>query len=594
MRKILDDPIFEIEPSPTSEKVISLKDAVSRYVRPGMLIHTGQTSIRWCSAIYYEIARQFWGKGGDITLVGVSMNFPQSVLVHGGIVRKIITSYCGDPYYAPSPNRVYLQAFKDGRLEIENWSIYTIALRLQAAALGVPFLPTHSLVGSDMERDNKDDFIVIDDPFQSGKKTGMVRAIHPDLSVIHAWMADPEGNAIFPTPLADNLYGSMASKEGVILTTEKIVSTETIRKYSHIARLPGNYVKSVTEVPFGSHPSGMSRVGLDWMELYAEDYEFVEESHQAAKDPELFQKWVDKWVLSCKDHNDYIKKLGIDRILKLKGRSHLNSWRFEIDIVDNIPDTEEYTNLEMAIVAMGRKLVERIVKGNYQTVLAGAGIANLGAWLSYYLLKEQGHSIDLMAEVGLYGYIPRPTDPALFNLRNVLTCKITTDIFTVIGLFVGGENGNCIGALGAGQVDEKGNINTTMTAKDKFIVGSGGGNDVASRAIEVITIVGHGKSRLPKDVYYITSPGKTVRTAVTTMGIFEKLDPKKGFTLTGFYPQKGKNKEEIVQEITDRCQWTFDVSPDLEEISRPKKRELDLVRIFDPRRYYLGALPGEK
>jgi len=170
VRKILDDPIFEIEPSPTSEKVISLKDAVSRYVRPGMLIHTGQTSIRWCSAIYYEIARQFWGKGGDITLVGVSMNFPQSVLVHGGIVRKIITSYCGDPYYAPSPNRVYLQAFKDGRLEIENWSIYTIALRLQAAALGVPFLPTHSLVGSDMERDNKDDFIVIDDPFQSGKK----------------------------------------------------------------------------------------------------------------------------------------------------------------------------------------------------------------------------------------------------------------------------------------------------------------------------------------------------------------------------------------------------------------------------------------
>ena len=589
MRDMLHDPIFNLEPVLTSPKIMSLKEAVSRFVRPGMLIHTGQTNVRWCTAIYYEIARQFWGKGGDLTMAGISMNFPQSILVHGGIVKKIITSYFGDPYIVPSPNRVFLRALKEGSLEIENWSIYTISLRLKAAALGVPFLPTHSLTGSDMEKENRDDFMVIEDPFKSGRKIGMVRALQPDLTVIHAWMADPEGNAVFATPLVDNLHGAMASKEGVLLTTEKIVSTETIQKHSHLMNLPGTYVRSVSEVPFGGHPSGLSNVGLEGMNLHAEDYEFVEEVHQASKERETFQEWVDKWVLSCKDHEDYLKKLGYDRILKLKGLSHSDSWKFDIAAVDNIPkNVEEYTPVEMAIVAMGRKLKEKVLKEKYKTLLAGAGIANLAAWLCYYMLQEEGQSVELMAEIGMYGYAPRPAEPFLFGLRNFLTCKKTTDIATILGLFVGGINGNCIGALGAGQVDELGNLNTTKISENQYIVGSGGANDVTSKAKEVATIIMQGKKRMPKKVFYKTSPGENVRTAVTNMGVFEKLDMDSRFSLTGYYRRDGKSSEEIVEEIRGSSEWSFDTASDLKEIPPPTMRELGIVRIFDPHRYYLG------
>ncbi|HDM78525.1 MAG TPA: glutaconate CoA-transferase [Deltaproteobacteria bacterium] len=576
-----------------SSKVMSLREAVSRYIKPGMMIHIGQTNIRWCTAIIYEIARQFWKKNPDFTLVGISMNFPQSILVHGGLVRKIITSYCGDPYYAPSPNSVYQRAFEEGTLEIENWSIYTLPLRLKAAALGLPFLPTFSLVGSDMAKENDGSFLIVDDPFQTGEKVGLVKPLQPDITIIHGLMADKEGNAIFLPPLAENLYGAMASKEGVILTVEKIVPTETIRKYSQFTRLPGYYVRSVSEVPFGAHPSGLSRVGMEDMDLYMEDYEFVEEAHQASKSPEVFENWIKKWVLSCKDHNDYLKRLGYERILKLKGLSHFDSWRFDITAIEDLPKTTNYTPIEMAVVTMARKLTEKVKKNKYLTMLAGAGIANLAAWLSYYMLKKEGYSLDLMAEVGLYGYVPRPTDPAIFNMRNFPTCKMNTDIHTIMGILVGGRKARCIGALGAAQVDEEGNINTTKTASDRYVVGSGGANDVASRAKEIVAILPHVRERLPRKVHYITSPGKNVRTVITTLGSFEKRGTDTKFTLTSYYPKDGLSKEQVIQKISAGSDWSFDVADDLEEVSPPTKWELDLLRAFDPRRFYLGLLPDE-
>ena len=106
MREMINDPILSCETSVGASKILPLEEAVRRFVRPDMMIHTSQTGIRWCSAIFYEIARQYWGKDANFTLVGVSMNFPQSILVHGKIVKKIITTYCGDPYYTPNPNRV--------------------------------------------------------------------------------------------------------------------------------------------------------------------------------------------------------------------------------------------------------------------------------------------------------------------------------------------------------------------------------------------------------------------------------------------------------------------------------------------------------
>ncbi|MBL0716142.1 MAG: hypothetical protein JJV98_20855, partial [Desulfosarcina sp.] len=552
MNNLLHDPQFKVDKAIGGEKVISLEEAIGHHIKPGMMIHTGQTGIRWCSAIYFEMARQFWNRKADWTLVGISMNFPQSILVHGGLVKKIITSYCGDPYYTPSPNRVYQRAYFDGVLDIENWSIYSLPLRLQAAALDLPYLPTRSLIGSTMEQENQHALRVVQDDSGSGRAIALVKALEPDISVIHGWLADPDGNAVFLAPLGENLYGAMASREGVVLTVEKIVPPETIRKYSYLTKLPGTYVRSVTEVPLGAHPSGMCNLGLPEMEVYGEDYEFIDHVHQVTKSADKFQEWIDEWVLSCNDHEGYLKKLGYERILRLKGQSQPNSWKYDLVAEDKIGDTDRYSATEMAVVAMARILEKKIKRNSYRTLLAGAGMANLGAWLCYYNLKKEGITLELMAEVGMYGYVPQPADPALFNLRNFNTCRMTTDIQTVMGLFVGGRRADCIGALGAAQVDEKGNINSTLTGRRNFIVGSGGANDVASTAREVVVIVPQSKQRLVESVYYRTSPGHSVGTVVTTHGVFEKYAGEDKFTLTGCYGGQDYSLDQRLLQIHDR------------------------------------------
>ena len=581
---------FRIREYEGTDKTCGLDEAIRKNIQPGMLIHTCQTGVRWCSAALYEIARQFWGKDPGFTITGISMNHPVSVLVHGGLVKKLITSYCGDPYFTPGPNAAFQRAYKENTTEIEIWSILTLPLRLKAAAMGVEFMPTKSLIGSDMEKENKEDFFVLDDPFNSGAKVGLAKALSPDISMTHGWAADRYGNTLLLPPYAENLYGCMGSKNGTIVTVEKIVSTDFIRKHSHLMKLPGDYVTAVCEVPLGSHPSGLARQGMSDFPVYTEDYDFVDGACKAARDPEEFDKWIEKWVLGCKDHSEYINKLGYDRILALKGRTHADSWRYDAEALLKEYDSEEYTPLEMAIVVAGRKTREEIKKNNYRTILAGDGIANLGAWLAYFDLKEEEYDIELMAEIGLYGYTPTPFDPAIFNHRNFPTCKAIVDTHDVMGIFMGGGRNRCIGTLGVGEIDKHGNINTTkIPERLLYIAGSGGANDIASSAREIVVTAVHGRRRLLDRVSYVTSPGEKVKILVTTLGVFEKLGDDEEFTLTGYFrnPDFAKT-EEHVRHIKEKTGWDVKVSSNLEEVSPPRLEELIMLRMFDPRKYYLG------
>ncbi|MEW6615639.1 MAG: CoA-transferase [Thermodesulfobacteriota bacterium] len=581
---------FKIREYEGTDKVCDLAGVVRNNINPGMLLHTCQTGVRWCSAIIYEIARQFWGKMPDFTITGISLNHPIAVLVHGGLVKKLITTYCGDPYYTIGPNAVFQRAYKEKTTQIEIWSILSLPLRLKAAAMGVEFMPTKSLIGSDMEKENKEDFIVIDDPFQGGEKIGLARALYPDISLTHGWAADRYGNTLLLPPYAENLYGCMGSKKGTIVTVEKIVSTDFIRQYSHLMKLPGDYVTAVCEVPLGSHPSGLAKGGMSDFPVYAEDYDFVDEACEAAKNPEEFDRWIDKWVLGCKDHKDYLNKLGYNRILALKGKTHADSWRYDVEAITREYDSPEYTPLEMAIVIAGRKTKEKIKKNDYRTILAGAGIANLGAWLAYFDLKEEGFDIELMAEIGLYGYTPTPFDPAVFNNRNFPTCKAIVDTHDIMGIFMGGSRNRCVGTLGIGQIDKYGNINTTkIPERLLYIAGSGGANDIATCAQEVVAIAVHSRRRFLDRVSYITSPGRKVTTLVSTLGVFEKIGNDEEFTLTGYFPDKGvTTKEDHIRQIKENCGWDLKVSSDPEEIPPPELEELIMLRMFDPRKYYLG------
>jgi acyl CoA:acetate/3-ketoacid CoA transferase beta subunit len=247
------------------------------------------------------------------------------------------------------------------------------------------------------------------------------------------------------------------------------------------------------------------------------------------------------------------------------------------------------TPVEMMIVAASRTIREKVKAQDYRTILAGIGASNLAAWKAYYDLRREG--ADLVAEVGFYGYTPRPSDPFIFNFRNFPTCTMVTDILTVLGSMVGAGSSRCIGVLSAGQVDRHGNINSTKVPEmNLYLVGSGGACDVALGAREVLVTVPLDRLRCVDEVGYITAPGGRVRTVVTDMGIFEKPAGGNTLELTAFYRSRhGDDARAAVEEARSRCGWGVGPAPSLRAVEPPTPDELIDVRIFDPGRYFLGS-----
>jgi acyl CoA:acetate/3-ketoacid CoA transferase beta subunit len=162
------------------------------------------------------------------------------------------------------------------------------------------------------------------------------------------------------------------------------------------------------------------------------------------------------------------------------------------------------------------------------------------------------------------------------------------DIPEVLGLLLGGENQRCLGALSAAQVDRFGNLNSTVVPPNILITGSGGGNDVASGASEVLAAVPHSPLRFVAQVPYITAPGERVRTLVSTLGLFEKMDDHREFFLTGIIQNGKDSAEETVRSIKSQCTWDLKIAPNLRTISLPTAEEVALLRLFDPQKFFLS------
>jgi acyl CoA:acetate/3-ketoacid CoA transferase alpha subunit/acyl CoA:acetate/3-ketoacid CoA transferase beta subunit len=570
------------------DKVTTLDDAIRRHVHAGATVYLGAAHGR-SNPLLRELVRQWWGRAPGFTLAAVGVGSPITALIHGGLVRRVITTFMGEGYPFPTPQALISRAVLDGRLEVSNWSMLTFPLRLLAGAMGVPFLPTRSLLGSSMEEDNarSGEFMVADDPFGTEGRVGYVRALVPDVALLHGWAADRAGNVIVGSPLNENLYGAMAATGGAVVTVEKIVSTDFIRRHADLVRLPSQYVRAVVETPHGNHPGGMYGMNVPELEGYAEDIEWILECRRAFRKPETADAWIKEWMLDLPDHTAYLSKLGYGRIMEIKGRAHTDAWVSELDTLSpKLPTSATASPSEWMVVAAARVLVEKVRAHGYKTFLAGVGNSNLAAWLAAYQLKHAGAEVELMAETGMVGYLPRPAEPFVFSFRNFPSCKMLTDILHVMGIFMGGRHNQCIGSLAAGQIDKHGNINSTIMPGVTYITGSGGANDITSSAREVVVCLQQSTRRFVDKVPYITAPGRTVRTVVSDLGVYGKTGEHGELRLTGLFgdrPEAG-----AVKAAREACGWDLQVGPMLRRFTAPTAEELALVRLFDPRRYFLG------
>jgi len=581
--KAFIDTKFQLPPIEGADKTCSIEEAIKRHVKPGMAIHFAGRS----GALFYQLVREFWEKKGEFTIISPYVSALLLALIRGGLMKKAITSFAGNTYPTPGPNPLVQKAYISGAVEFENWTMLTITQRLLAGAMGWEFIPTRSLVGSTMAEENKSEFSVIDSPFGGGQ-TGLLKALKPDITFIHGLAADRSGNTILPYPLGVDAFGAWAATQAVIVSVEHVVPTDYIRSHAHLVRIPSYMVKAVSEVPYGAHPGGLPNCGIPQYEGYFDDYEFATLIRDASMDETRFMGFIREWILNCKDHRQYIDKLGKDRLRYLKDKAKPHSWVVEtLAAVPHIEFQKESNQLERMVIAGSRHIAGLCQSKGYRTMLAGVGLAQLAAWIAAYRLKNLKHDTELLAENGMYGYMPVPSDPTGFSMHNLHSCKMLTNIETALGVLAGGSTSACLGVLGAAQIDRYGNGNSTKIPHVYYIVGSGGANDVVSSCCETIVFATAGRERLINDVPYITFPGGNVRTLVTDVGIFEKPEGKNTLVLTSYIPYgTAIREEEAIKGIKRMVGWELEVAPHLDKIGLPSYEEKMMVRLFDPHGFY--------
>ena len=292
-------------------RIKSLDEAIATDVQDGMSVAMGcalESLIPFAAS--YEIIRQ---RKRNLTLIAPISDIQFDQLIGAGCVAKIITSWVGN--VAAGLGHNFRRAVESGiphPIEIEEHSNFTVGLGLQSAAMGIPFLPTKTVMGSDFRHNGQ--FASVRCPFTEENLLA-VRAIRPDVTILHVQRADSEGNVHAWGNLGVMREAALAARK-VILTCEEMVDHDVIVSDPNRTVIPGFLVSSVVHEPFGSHPSpaqGFAR----------RDDDFYFEYHKETRSRDGFEQWLKKWVLGVTNHRAFLDLLGKERVERLKPRGSL-------------------------------------------------------------------------------------------------------------------------------------------------------------------------------------------------------------------------------------------------------------------------------
>jgi acyl CoA:acetate/3-ketoacid CoA transferase alpha subunit len=207
----------------------------------------GKTIHRAPMAFVRELVRQ---GTSDLNVMGLANSMDVDLLCATGQAASACYGYVGFEAFGLAPN--YRRACEAGTLDAREGTCYTVATMLRGAKQGVPFVPIAGLDGSDLLDVSGEWFTETTDPF-TGESVVAVRTVTPDVGVIHASEADPTGNVrVGGADLTEALVARAADR--VLVTTERLVETETFRVRPGETDVPGFLVDGVAEVPRGAHP----------------------------------------------------------------------------------------------------------------------------------------------------------------------------------------------------------------------------------------------------------------------------------------------------------------------------------------------------
>jgi glutaconate CoA-transferase subunit A len=292
------------------EKAMSLEEAAALIPNGASVGIGGSTMSRTPMAMIWALIRA--GRTGLSCMRSITSSEGE-LLFASGASRHILTSWFsqGIVWGVSRIMRLYTET---GRARFEEWSHMGVGLRFRAGAMGVPFLPMRSMLGSGLI--GQPDARVIDCPF-TGEKLVLVPALNPDFALIHVQRCDAYGNAqIDGLPFMDIDLAMAANR--VILTTERIVSNDQIRRAPDQTKIPFLAVDAVVEVPFGSAPHecyGLYEPLFKHLDFYAA---------QLRQDPERgVGEYLERYFYGPKSWTEYLDLIGLEELLDAsrRGRS---------------------------------------------------------------------------------------------------------------------------------------------------------------------------------------------------------------------------------------------------------------------------------
>lgn len=281
------------------DKRMTLKEAVSTYVNDGDIVcDSGFSWVRGCIQAYFEIIRQ---KKQDLSFMGAPMA-TAGIPVAGGVVKYLHNSYTGAEMRGI--DRAFHRAIKERQVDIlSEWSHGAQALGFKAAQLGLPYMASKIMLGSDMLKYNPYVKVVDHELSGAADPVCLIPALYPDVVFIHVQQADKFGNCRIWGPIVNDVALSVAARK-VIVTCEEVVTEDEIRNNPAGNQIPFLYVDAVVEMPFGNVPAscpGYYYWHREWWEKIV---------RVASQNQESMDEFLDYWVYGCRDHFDFVDRLG--------------------------------------------------------------------------------------------------------------------------------------------------------------------------------------------------------------------------------------------------------------------------------------------
>jgi glutaconate CoA-transferase subunit A len=285
------------------EKVVSLEEATS-FVEDGDAVGLGgSTMSRTPMGMIWALIRA--GKKKLSCSRGI-VSSDGDLLFGSGACDHIVTSWFSQGILW-GVSKVMRHYVETGKARYDEWSHLAVGMRFRAGAMGIPFMPLRSMLGSDV-REQRPEAIEISCPF-TGEKLLLVPALNPDVALIHVQRADAYGNAQIDGLQFMDIDLAMAANR-VILTTERIVSNDRIRRAPDHTKIPFFTVDAVVELPFGCAPHecyGIYEPMMRHMEYYVD---------LVNKDPVAgMREYLDRFVYQPKSWNEFLSLIGVDELL---------------------------------------------------------------------------------------------------------------------------------------------------------------------------------------------------------------------------------------------------------------------------------------